>query len=115
MLPETVIDYSKMYNPATSILKDKLPYAFFSLSKLLKSNKEIIPHVIDDLDKEFSYYTKEKNNYDEENSGDGEKANFKVNTNFFKQFNQFMLDEDVTALSNNKYEDFLQKYSQKQK
>ena len=29
MLPETVIDYSKMYNPATSILKDKLPYASF--------------------------------------------------------------------------------------
>ena len=88
----------------------------FSLSKLLKSNKEIIPHVIDDLDKEFSYYTKEKTNYDdEENDANGEKANFKVNTNFFKQFNQFMLDEDVTALSNNKYEDFLQKILPKTK
>ncbi len=116
MLPETVIDYSKIHYPATSILK-KTNYHmhFFSLSKLLKSNKEIIPHVIDDLTKEFSYYTKEKTNYDEENSPNGEKENFKVNVNFFKQFNQFMLDEDVTALSNNKYEDFLQKILPKTK
>ena len=110
MLPESIIDYSKLYYPTTSILK-KTNYHMhlFSLSKLLKSNKEIIPHVIDDLSKEFSYYTKEENGNEEE------KVNYTVDEKFFTQFHQFILDEDVTALSNNKYKDFLEKIIPKTK
>uniref|UniRef100_A0A6C0ISH3 Uncharacterized protein n=1 Tax=viral metagenome TaxID=1070528 RepID=A0A6C0ISH3_9ZZZZ len=130
MLPAPVIEYSKMYLPATNLLK-KANYHFhlFSLTTLLKNNKDIIPHVIDDLSEEFDYYEKESDYYekesddnyndgdtdaetdiDEQNGGKGGKGNniYKVKERFFKQFNQFILDENAPALSNDKYKDFLE-------
>lgn len=114
MLPETAIRYSELYFPSTSLLKKaNLHFEFFSLSKLLKNNKEIIPHVIDDLSKEFSYYEKkgdqENKELEEGQLEQGEEnTQYVVKENFFKQFHQFLLDEDTVALSNDKFKDFLE-------
>ena len=118
MLPEPAMRYSELYFPSTSILKkSNLHFEFFSLSKILKNNKEIIPHVIDDLSKEFSYYEKKSDDNKEENEDsdneavgeDEDKKNiYKVKEGFFKQMHQFLLDENAVALTDDKYLDFLE-------
>jgi len=118
MLPEPAMRYSELYFPSTSILKkSNLHFEFFSLSKILKNNKEIVPHVIDDLSKEFSYYeqknteeSKEGEEKEEQEDDDDEDKNkrYTVKENFFKQMHQFLLDENAVALTDDKYHDFLE-------
>ena len=55
MLPQQVIQFSKIDLHKTNLLeKANLHLHYISISQLMRSNKEIVPHVINDLSKEFS-------------------------------------------------------------
>lgn len=61
LLPKSVMQYSKMYLPAANLLeRANLHQTQFMLFRLLRKNTDIIPHIIDDLDKEIDYEALEK-------------------------------------------------------
>lgn len=61
MLPASVMRYSKIYLPGTNILeKTTLHQNQFLLFRILKQNTDIIPNIIDDLEKELDYEKMEK-------------------------------------------------------
>ena len=91
MLPEPIIQYSKIDLPNTKLIeKVNLHHNKLILSYIFKSNPDILPHVIDDLSKEFDYEKLEK---------DTEK-------NIFSNFHEFLLDENI--LDDDKYTKFLE-------
>ena len=111
MLPQQVIQFSKIDLYNTNLLeKANLHKNYFSISKLLANNKEIVPHVIDDLSKEFSYLEEietDKNETEEIQEKENEK-NYMVKEDFFKMAHQFLLNEDTNLISEEKYRDFLE-------
>jgi len=91
MLPEPIIQYSKVDLPNTKLIeKVNLHHNKLILSYIFKSNPDILPHVIDDLSKEFDYEKLEK---------DTEK-------DIFSNFHEFLLDENI--LDDDKYTKFLE-------
>ena len=121
MLPQQVIQFSKIDLHKTNLLeKANLHLHYISISQLMRSNKEIVPHVINDLSKEFSYFEeketeKDKNipleegEVEEEKEKENETDNNKmVKEDFFKMAHQFLLDENINMISDNKYKDFLE-------
>ena len=56
VLPAPVIKFSAIHLPTTNMLnRVSLHQQYFSLFRALRKNTEIIPHIIDDLDKELDY------------------------------------------------------------
>ena len=98
MLPEPIIQHSKIHLPNTNLIeKVNLHHNKLILSYIFKQNMDIIPHVIDDLSKEFDYEKMEK---------DTEK-------NAFANFHEFLLGEDI--LDDDKYTKFLETIIPKKK
>jgi hypothetical protein len=93
MMPEPVFQFSNIDFPTTTILeKASLHQNYFLLFRLLKQNVDIIPHVIDDLSKEFDYERMEKED----------------KINFLEGLQEFVLDKDVYVDKKEKYEKFLE-------
>tara|TARA_B110000967_G_scaffold210092_1_gene270538 strand:- start:10977 stop:17027 length:6051 start_codon:yes stop_codon:yes gene_type:complete len=91
MLPEPFIQHSKINLPNTNLIeKSNLHHNKLILSYIFKNETDIIPHVIDDLSKEFDYIKMEK---------DTEK-------DVFANFHEFLLDENI--LDDDKYTKFLE-------
>ena len=98
MLPEPFIQHSKIHLPNTNLIERvNLHHNKLILSYVFKQNIDIIPHVIDDLSKEFDYEKMEK---------DTEK-------NVFANFHEFLLHEDT--LDDDKYTKFLETIIPKKK
>jgi len=93
MMPEAVFRFSNIELPTTNILdKATLHHNFFMLYRLLRKNTDIMPHVIDDLSKEFDYERMEKEN----------------KINFLEGIQEFSLNKDSYIEKDEKYEKFLE-------
>ena len=93
MMPEQIVRFSNIDFPTTTILeKASLHQNYFLLFRLLKQNVDIIPHVIDDLSKEFDYERMEKED----------------KINFLQGLQEFILDKDVYVDKKEKYDKFLE-------
>jgi hypothetical protein len=92
-LPESVIRFSSIELPSTSILdKATLHQNYFMLFRLLKKNLDIVPHVINDLSKELNYELMEKD----------------TKTAFFSGIHEFILNnDDVNVDDEDKMNKFL--------
>jgi hypothetical protein len=61
LLPKTVMQYSKLYLPATKLLdRSNLHQTDLLLFRLLRKKVDIIRHIVDDLDKEIDHEAIEK-------------------------------------------------------
>jgi len=93
MMPEPVVRFSNIELPATNILdKATLHHNYFMLFRLLRKNTDIIPHVIDDLSKEFDYERMEKED----------------KINFLEGIQEFVLNKETYVENDEKYEKFLE-------
>ena len=93
MMPESVYKFSNIDFPTTTILeKAGLHQNYFLLFRLLKQNIDIVPHVIDDLSKEFDYERMEKED----------------KVNFLQGVQEFILDKEVYVDKKERYEKFLE-------
>ena len=91
-LPESVIRFSSIELPSTSILdKATLHQNYFMLFRLLRKNLDIVPHVISDLSKELNYEQMEKD----------------TKSTFFSGIHEFILNNDVITDDENKMNKFL--------
>lgn len=91
VLPKSVMQYSKMYLPATNLLeRSNLHQTQLMLFRLLRKNTDIIPHIVDDLDKEIDYEAFEK----------------ETNIGFLSKMTEYVLD-DANKNDPNKFERFL--------
>ena len=91
LLPKSVVQYSKLYLPSTNLLeRANLHQTQLMLFRLLRKNTDIIPHIVDDLDKEIDYETLEKD------TGIG----------FLSKMTEYVL-ADKNANDPNKFERFL--------
>jgi hypothetical protein len=92
MLPMPVVQFSKIDMAGTNILdRANLHHEIFSSYRLLKKNLDVIPHVIDDLKKEFDY---------EKMEADSKKE-------FLSTVQEFVLHDDVENEAD-KYSKFLE-------
>ena len=94
MMPEPVIRFSTMDLPNTNILRQStLHEKYTSIFKLLRKNREIIPHVINDLSKELDY----------------EKMEAETKMEFLSGIQEFILGNDVSqdSYDDNKFKQFL--------
>jgi hypothetical protein len=97
MLPYPIVQLSAIHLPTTNMLsKTTLHQHYFLLHRLLKKNTEIIPHIIDDLSKEFDYEALEKD----------------TGVNFLTGIHEFILDKDLVDQeqfdNNDKFKKFLE-------
>ena len=97
MLPYPVVQLSAVHLPTTNMLaKSTLHQNFFLLHRLLRKNVEIIPHIIDDLSKEFDYEGLEQD----------------TGVNFLTGIHEFILDKEMPDQeqfdSNEKFKKFLE-------
>lgn len=98
MLPASVMRYSKVELSNTNIMeKSALSQVPFLLYKLLHKKVDIIPNIIDNLEKELDYEQMEKDRKQE----------------FLSGLNEFILSDDMNATTMNattseKYEKFLE-------
>jgi hypothetical protein len=91
MMPEPVFRFSNIELPTTNILeKASLHQSVFMLFRLLRKNTDIIPHVIEDLSKEFDYERMEKED----------------KINFLEGIQEFALNKDIYV--DDKYNKFLE-------
>jgi len=92
-LPESIIRFSTIELPSTSILdKATLHQNYFMLFRLLRKNLDIVPHVISDLSKELNYEQMEKDS----------------KTAFFSGIHEFILNnEEVNVDDEDKMNKFL--------
>ena len=92
-LPEPFIRMSAMYLPSQNILnKSELHQHYIYLFRILKSNLDIVPRVVNDLSKELDYDNEE-------------------GANLFTSFNEFIIDNDEGELDEeqeNKFKKFLE-------
>uniref|UniRef100_A0A6C0AST6 Uncharacterized protein n=1 Tax=viral metagenome TaxID=1070528 RepID=A0A6C0AST6_9ZZZZ len=80
MLPYPVVRFSAINLPTTNMLaKSTIHHNYFLLHRLFKKNTEIIPHMIDDLSKEFDYEALEK----------------ETGVNFLTGIHEFIIDKDM--------------------
>jgi hypothetical protein len=92
MLPMPVVQFSKIDMAGTNILeRANLHHAIFSSYRLLKKNLDVVPHVIDDLKKEFDY----------------EKMETDSRKEFLSTVQEFVLHDDVENEAD-KYSKFLE-------
>lgn len=92
MLPMPVVQFSKIDMAGTNILeRANLHHEIFSSYRLLKKNIDVIPHVIDDLKKEFDY----------------EKMETDSKKDFLSTVQEFVLHDDVENEAD-KYSKFLE-------
>lgn len=93
MLPFPIYRFSKIELPMTTLMeKSTLHHNYFMLSKLLKKNVEIIPHVIHDLQNELDYEKMEKEDKVE----------------FLTGIHEFTLDKDEQIDQEEKFAKFLE-------
>jgi hypothetical protein len=93
IMPEPVFRFSNIELPTTNILeKASLHRNYFLLFRLLRQNADIIPHVIDDLSKEFDYERMEKED----------------KINFLEGIQEFILNKDIYVDNDDKYNKFLE-------
>ena len=95
MMPEPVIRFSTIDLPNTSILqKSALHENYVSILRLLRKNREIIPHVINDLSKELDY----------------EKMEAETKVDFLSGIQEFILGNEVSqdTYENNRFKQFLE-------
>lgn len=93
MMPESVFRFTNIELPMTDILtKAQLHQNYFLLFRLLKKNIDIVPHIIDDLSKEFDYDKMEKVD----------------KINFLEGLHEFILDKEVYVDKTEKYQKFLE-------
>jgi len=92
-LPEPFIRMSAMYLPSQNILnKSELHQHYIYLFRILRSNLDIVPRVVNDLSKELDYDTQE-------------------GANLFTSFNEFIIDNDEGEFDQeqeNKFKKFLE-------
>jgi hypothetical protein len=92
-LPEPFIRMSAMYLPSQNILnKSELHQHYTYLFRILKSNLDIVPRIVNDLSKELDYDNEE-------------------GANLFTSFNEFIIDNDEGELDEeqeNKFKKFLE-------
>lgn len=92
-LPEPFIRMSAMYLPSQSILnKAELHQHYTYLFRILKSNLNIVPRVVNDLSKELDYDSEE-------------------GANLFTSFNEFIIDNDEKEFDQeqeNRFKQFLE-------
>jgi hypothetical protein len=92
MLPMPVVLYSKINLPTTTLLdKVNLHHNVFMPFRLLKKKTDIIPHIIDDLQKEFEH----------------ERWEQETKRSFFSDIQEFVLSNDV-AEDDERYHKFLE-------
>jgi len=92
ILPAPVVMFSKIDLPTTSIMeRANLHHNLFMTFRLLRKKTDIIPHVIDDLQKEFDHEQWEKD----------------TQKDFFSGIQEFILSEDVSE-DPEKYQKFLE-------
>ena len=92
MLPMPVVQFSKIDMAGTNILeRANLHHEIFSSYRLLKKNLDVVPHVIDDLKKEFDY----------------EKMEADSRKEFLSTVQEFVLHDDVENEAD-KYSKFLE-------
>jgi hypothetical protein len=93
MMPEPVLRFSNIDLPATNILeRASLHHNYFLLFRLLRQNTDIIPHVIEDLSKEFDYERMEKED----------------KINFLEGIQEFVLNKETYVDNDEKYNKFLE-------
>ena len=97
MLPYPIVKFSTIDLPTTNMLvKSTVHQNFFLLHKLLRKNVEIIPHIIDDLSKEFDFETLEQ----------------ETGVHFLTGIHEFILDKDMPDQeqfdTNEKFKKFLE-------
>ena len=93
MMPEPVFRFSNIELPTKNILeKASLHQSVFLLFRLLRQNTDIIPHVIEDLSKEFDYERMEKED----------------KINFLEGIQEFVLNKDIYVDNDEKYNKFLE-------
>jgi hypothetical protein len=97
MLPYPVVRLSAVHLPTTNMLaKATLHQNYFLLHRLLRKNSEIIPYIIEDLDKEVDYEALEK----------------ETGVNFLTGIHEFILDKDMPDQeqfdTNEKFKKFLE-------
>jgi hypothetical protein len=93
MLPYPVVKFSAIDLPNTNIMdKVSLHQNYFMLFRLFNKNADIIPHVIDDLSKEFDY----------------ELASKESQVDFFANIHQFSLNAELFSDPDEKYQKFLE-------
>jgi len=93
ILPYPVVKFSAIDLPSTSIMdRAQFHENYFMLFRLLNKHADIIPHVIDDLSKEFDY-----DSFIKESGVD-----------FFSNIHQFSLNNDLFVDPDEKYHKFLE-------
>jgi len=93
MMPEEIVKFSNIELPMTNIL-EKASYHqnYFLLFRLLRKNTDIIPHVIDDLEKELDYELMEK----------------EEKVSFLNGIHEFILDKEVYVPEGERFHKFLE-------
>ena len=93
MLPYSIVKFSAIDLPTTSILnKSQLHQNYFMLFRTLNKHTDIIPHVIDDLSKEFDY----------------ENVSKEYGDDFFSKIHQFSLNSELFNEPDEKLNKFLE-------
>jgi hypothetical protein len=93
MMPEEIVKFSNIELPTTNIL-EKASYHqnYFLLFRLLRKNTDIIPHVIDDLEKELDYELMEK----------------EEKVSFLSGIQEFILDKELYVSQGERFHKFLE-------
>lgn len=92
-LPQQIIQLSAVNLPSTSLInRATLHSNYILLYKLFNKHTEIIPHIINDLSKEYDFEQYEND----------------TNTKFLEGIHEFILDKELYYADNNKFHQFLE-------
>ena len=93
MMPESVVRFSNIELPMSTLLeKSTYHHNYFLLFRLLRKNTDIIPHIIDDLEKELDYERMEKED----------------KTRFLEGIQEFILDKEIYVDKSERFHKFLE-------